>query len=224
MKFKITAVIPVRKHSERLKNKNFIPFFKKKSLLEIKIEQLIKLKFIDQIVISSDSLKAYKIAKKYKILFHKRDKYFASSKCSGSDFFKNLAENIQSDYIMYCPCTSPIIKHQTYLNFYKKFKLLGQKYDSINTVNTLKTFIWKNNKPINYNVLKAPNSQDLPGYFYSLTFGMNIISRKKMISMKNIVGKNPLFFTLDKLQSTDINEQIEFDFAQHIYRKFSNIL
>ena len=66
MKPKITAIIPVRKNSKRLKNKNFLPFIKKKSLLELKIDQLKKVKYIDQIVVSSDSLKAKKIAIKKK--------------------------------------------------------------------------------------------------------------------------------------------------------------
>ena len=58
MRPKITAIIPVRKNSVRLRNKNFLPFYKKKSLLEIKIEQLKNVKFIDKIFISSDSIKA----------------------------------------------------------------------------------------------------------------------------------------------------------------------
>jgi len=66
MKPNITAIIPVRKNSKRLKNKNFLPFVKKKSLLELKIDQLKKVKYIDRIVVSSDSLKAKKIAIKKK--------------------------------------------------------------------------------------------------------------------------------------------------------------
>ena len=55
MSHNITAVIPVRKNSVRLKNKNFINFAYKKSLLEIKIYQLKKVKYIHEIVVSSDS-------------------------------------------------------------------------------------------------------------------------------------------------------------------------
>ena len=54
MKPQITAIIPVRKNSVRLKNKNFLSFFNNKSLLEIKINQLKEIKFIDNIVVSSD--------------------------------------------------------------------------------------------------------------------------------------------------------------------------
>lgn len=219
MKSNIVAIIPIRKNSQRIKNKNFINFYKGKSLLEIKIEQLKKVKEIDQIVVSSDSSKAEKIAKKYKIFFHKREKYFASSKCSGSDFFRNLALSIKGNYLMYCPCTSPIIKKKTYKKFFKNFYLFRNKFDSLNTVSVLKTFMWKGKKSLNYDSFKAPNSQDLPDDFFELNFGINIISRKSMIKLKNIVGRKPKFMILSKLESTDIDEKIDFEIAQTIYKK-----
>ena len=62
-KKKIVAIIPVRKNSQRIKNKNFLSFYKGKSLLELKIEQLKKVKNIDEIVVSSDAELAKKISK-----------------------------------------------------------------------------------------------------------------------------------------------------------------
>jgi len=202
-----------------MKNKNFLNFFKGKSLLELKIEQLKKVNNIDEIVVSSDSELAKKISKRYDISFHAREKYFASSSCSGSKFFENLARCIDGDYLMYCPCTSPIIKQKTYNLFLNKFESTKYKYDSLNTVSILKNFIWKDNKSLNYNSIKAPNSQDLPNNYFSLTFGINIISRKNMIKFKNIVGKKPKFIVLNKLESTDINDKTDFKIAQMLYKK-----
>ena len=83
----------------------------------------------------------------------------------------------------------------------------------------LKTFIWKNKKPLNYNFLNAPNSQDLPDNYFALTFGINIIERKKMIKFKNIVGKKPMFLNLDKYESIDINDKFDFKAAKLIYNQ-----
>ena len=83
----------------------------------------------------------------------------------------------------------------------------------------MKSFIWKDNKSLNYNSIKAPNSQDLPNNYFSLTFGINIISKKNMIRFKNIVGKNPKFIVLDKIESTDINDRSDFKIAQMLYKK-----
>ena len=219
MKSNIVAIIPIRKNSQRIKNKNFKNFYKGKSLLEIKIHQLKKVKKIDEIIVSSDSINAERIAKKNNVSFHKRDKFFASSKCSGSDFFQHLALSINGNYLMYCPCTSPIIKENTYKKFLNQFFLFKDRFDSFNTVKVLNTFMWKNNKSLNYNSLYAPNSQELPANYFELTFGINIISRKKIIKLKNIVGKKPKFIVLDKIESTDIDEKLDFEVAQMLYKK-----
>ena len=50
---RITAIVPVRKGSVRVKNKNLKPFAGK-TLLQIKIEQLKQVSSIDSIVVSSD--------------------------------------------------------------------------------------------------------------------------------------------------------------------------
>ena len=217
---KITAIIPIKKNSIRLKNKNFISFYNNQSLLEIKISQLKKLKFIDEIVISSDSEEAKKIAKQFGVSFHQREKYFASNKCTGSEFFHNLGNSIEGDYLAYTPCTSPIIFKQTYNNFFKTFFKLRDKYDSFNTVYRLKHFLWKNNKPLNYRVQKAPNSQDLPDNFYAISFGISIFSKEMMIKMKNIVGIKPKFIVLSKAESTDIDDEVDFKLAQILFKKY----
>ena len=83
---KITAIIPVRKGSVRVKNKN-LKSFAGTNLLEIKINQLKQINFIDKIVVSSDCDKMLEIAKKHKVNIHTRDKYFASSQANNSEFF-----------------------------------------------------------------------------------------------------------------------------------------
>ena len=60
---KIVAVVPVRKGSQRVKNKNFRTFGGKNLLIH-KIEILKKLKFLDEIIINTNSDKAISIAKK----------------------------------------------------------------------------------------------------------------------------------------------------------------
>jgi len=55
---KITAVVPIRKGSQRIIDKNFIPFVDGKSLLEVKLEILKKITLIDEIIVNTDSDKA----------------------------------------------------------------------------------------------------------------------------------------------------------------------
>ena len=85
----VTAVIPVRKGSIRVKNKNIKPF-SDSNLLNIKIEQLKKINSLDRIVVSSDCDEMLKLAESQGVEIHKRKPYFASSEVNNSVFFRNL--------------------------------------------------------------------------------------------------------------------------------------
>ena len=87
---KLTAIIPVRAGSQRVKNKNLKPFAGT-TLLEIKIETLKKVQGIDEIIVSSDSDEMLTIAEKHNVSTHKRDEHFASNIVNNSDFMQNLS-------------------------------------------------------------------------------------------------------------------------------------
>ena len=40
-----------------------------------------------------------------------------------------------------------------------------------------------------------------------------------MIKLKNIVGKKPKFMILDRIESTDIDDEVDFFLAQALYKK-----
>jgi len=215
----ITAIVPVRKGSQRVKNKNIKPFAGS-SLLELKIKKLLTLKKygkIDNIVVSSDSEEMLEVASKYDVLTHKRDEYFASSEATNSEFFGNLAEVIDDKWIMYAPVTAPLISYETYNEVLSKFK---NKPSNIVTVSPVKHHMWLDGKPLNYDIRKSPNSQDLPN-IYSINYGISIISKKDMLEYKNVVTNNPTFVVLDEIESVDIDTELDFEFAEFLYNKLN---
>ncbi len=212
----LVAVVTVRKGSVRVKNKNFKPFAKKNILIH-KIEVLKKVKGLDDIVINTDSIQAIKIAKQLKVSYFKREKYFASSKCSNSEFWSNVAKHTNSKYIMFTHCTNPLVKEKTYNEFIKIFKKNKNKFDSFNSVSDVKEFLFLKNKPVNFNPSKTPNSQNLPEIF-KLNFAINILLTKQMYKTKTLIGKKPYFFKLDQIEGYDINTPLEFSFAEHLFK------
>ena len=210
---KITAVIPVRKGSQRVRNKN-IKKFSDSNLLKIKIEQLKKIKSIDRIVVSSDCKDMLKIASDSGVETHVREKYYASSTATNSEFFHNLALSINSEHLMYSPVTCPLISRETYLECIEKY----QQSENVVTVAPVKHHLWLDGKPLNYNIEESPNSQDLPD-IYQITYGVCIISRENMIKFKNIVTSNPTFKVLNEIESLDIDTEFDFLLAEMIYNK-----
>ena len=216
MKDYLSIVVPVRKGSVRVKNKN-LRKFNSKNLLTYKILKLKKLKNINQIIVNTDSEEAINIAKKLKVSYFRRQKYFASSKCSNSSFWQNIAKTTSSDYIMFTNCTSPLLKVKTYQSIIDKYLKIKNNYGSINTVTPLKEYIYHNNKPLNFNVSKAPKSQNIKKTF-KLNFAVNIISNKEMYKKKSLISNKPFFFELDEIEGFDIDTMVDFKIAEFLYK------
>tara|TARA_B100000787_G_C16165533_1_gene283669 strand:- start:173 stop:841 length:669 start_codon:yes stop_codon:yes gene_type:complete len=219
MKKNLVAVVTVRKGSERVKNKNFKPFAKKNLLIH-KIETLKKIKELDEIIINTDSDKAIKIAKNLKVNFFKREEYYASSNCTNSEFWSDIAKNTNSKYIMFTHCTNPMVKESTYREFIRAFKKNKNKFDSFNTVSQVKEFLFKKNKSINFNPKKTPNSQNLPDII-KLNFAINILLTDQMYKTKSLIGNKPYFFKLNQIEGYDINTPLEFSFAEYLFNNIN---
>ena len=219
MRGKLTALVPVRKGSERVVNKNIRPFGDS-SLLELKIRALKKVGSIDEVVVNSDCDMMLGIAKDMGVSSYKREDYFASSKVNNSEYFKHVAENTDSDYIMYSPVTCPFIKVDTYKWAIERF-FKNDSFDSLITAFPVKHHMWLDGKPINYNPENSPNSQDLPDIL-GVSYGISIISKTLMIKRKNVVGYNPFFYELGELESVDIDTEIEFKFAEFLLNEARN--
>jgi N-acylneuraminate cytidylyltransferase len=213
---KITAVIPIRKGSERVKEKNMKPFADT-NLLELKINALKQVKSINEIIVNTDSELAIEIAKANGVSFHKREDYYASSICTNSEFLQHLGLVTDTDIFAYCPCTTPFIEPLTIEEGIMAF-LKDEEHDSLATVSIVKEFLWHNNNPINYERGKQPNSQNLPN-IYALNFGLNLISRENLIKYKNIVGLNPIFKVTNGIEKLDIDTPLDFFLAEQIFCK-----
>lgn len=212
---KITALIPVRKGSQRVRNKNIKPFANS-SLLEIKINALKRVSSIESIVVSSDCKEMLAIARKLGVKAHVREKYFASSEASNSDFFSNLARSIDGEYFMYSPVTCPLISQETYYECISEFQ--NNTVENLITVAPVKHHMWLDGSPLNYDISKSPNSQDLPD-IYKLTYGVCLISKRDMIRCKNVVTERPTFKILDEIESIDIDTEFDFLVAEHVYKR-----
>lgn len=211
---KIVAMVPVRKGSQRVKSKNSKPFAGT-TLLDIRLNLLKQVKGLDDIIVSTDCENCKSIARAQGITVMERDPYYAGD-IPNNEFLKNLAENCPGDAMMYSTVTSPFLRKSTIEKNLNLFRQGGM--DSIMSISLEKKFLWLDGKPINYEANKAPRSQLLPE-IVSLNFAMSIIDTKVMIEKEQLLGDNPLLITLDKIQSTDIDDEDDFFIAETLFNK-----
>ena len=133
---RVLAIIPARKGSKGIKNKNFLKIGKY-TLLEHSCLFSKKLNFIEKIIISSDSKIAKKTAKKFNIFFSKRPKKLASDNALMIDVIKyELKRNNNFTHILVLQPTCPFRQVKYYYDAYKKF--IDKKIDTAITVHQLK--------------------------------------------------------------------------------------
>lgn len=215
---RIVAVVPVRTGSTRVANKG-IRSFAGTTLLEHKIETLKEVSSLNEIVVSSDGHTVLEIASSAGVSTHLRDQYHASAKCSGSEFFQNLAEAIPADVLVYSPPTSPFIRPETVELAISKY--ISEDCDSVATVHPVKHHMWLDNKPMNYDILNSPNSQDLPE-IQRITYGVCVNSNKNVIKCKNVVGLKPYLLKVDEVEAVDIDTMLDFKFAEYLFEQEKN--
>lgn len=148
---KITAIIPVRAGSRRLKNKNTLPFGDS-NLLVRKIRQLKNVKNIDDIVVSSDSDEMLKMAQDEGVSIHKRELKFADDiSVPFGEVVYNICNFIKTPNIIWSPCTCPLtdtIHYETAIKLYNEN--IPLRYDSLVAFEKIKLFLWNDTGPINY--------------------------------------------------------------------------
>ncbi len=215
---KIKALVAVRSGSVRVQNKNIRPFAGS-NLLSIKLEQLKRIKHLEGIVVNSNDEIMLKIAKSMGCETVKREEKFASNDISMSEVYENMAENFPGDIIVYTNVTNPLLKDHTIEKGIETYISNLDKFDSLNSAHAIKEFLFQNGRPINYELSKQPRSQDLPD-IYALNFALSIIERNKMIECKNVVGNCPCIWEIDELEATDIDNPIDFAFAEFVYQNY----
>lgn len=217
----IKAVIPIRKGSQRVPDKNLRPFADT-TLLELKIQKLKESGVFDEIIVNTDSEKAIEIAKANGISFHRREDYYASSACSGSEFFQHLGQVTDTEVFAYCPVTSPFVTVETIRACAELYKEKSKEgYDCVATVSTVKEFLWLDGKAINYDPKNAPNSQNLPDV-KALNFGLTLVKRESLIKNRNIIGDRPVFVDTSDVEAVDIDTPLDFYIAEQLYIRLKN--
>ena len=222
----ISVFLPCRLGSERIPNKNTKEFSGVKGgLLFIKLKQLLELNNVEKIILSSNDNKVFEIAEDLsseRIILDKRPDELASSSTSTDDLIKYVPGIIKSDHILWTHVTSPFIDSTIYTEAINKYLIEIKKgiYDSLMSVNKVRTFIWNDKEPINYDRKKEkwPRTQTLPT-LYEINSGFFISSRYNYVAYSDRIGKNPFLFEINDRESFDIDWPEDFELAEVIYNK-----
>jgi CMP-N,N'-diacetyllegionaminic acid synthase len=217
---KIAAIIVSRKGSKRILQKSKKKL-QNKNLVERKIIQLKKVKFLDEIYLGTNDLTFKKISKKYQINFIKREEKFCDEKkTTANQMIKNMLSYVDADIILWAHVTNPFIDTRMYDDAIRVFKKNIKKFDSLFSSTVLKNHFWnQNKKPLNHNPFAKKHivAKKLKPIF-SQNGGIFIRFKKDMIKDGRFVGKKPIMYTMNEIQGLDLDYPWQLDLARTLVK------
>ncbi len=225
---KVVAFLPMRKGSQRVKNKNIKDFSNiKGGLTFIKISQLLKSTMIDMIVISTNDEEVKSIALSFdndKIVIDDRPELLASSETSTDDLIKYVPSIVKDCIILWTHVTSPFVTENIYDDMIDKYLENTNKYDSLMSVTKIQKFFWDNEKPINYDksIEKWPRTQTIEP-IYEVNSGAFIADVEVYKTVHDRIGSKPFLYELSDKQSFDIDWEDDFEIAEILWSKYGKV-
>ncbi len=233
MKDKISIFLPTRKNSERVVNKNTRDFAGiEGGLLKIKLEELLKISEVDEVVLSTNDDESITIASGFndpKLKIIRRPDELCLSETKLSDLISYVPTIIQNEIICWTHVTSPFLTHKDYEHALAVFikDLDAKKSDSLASVSKIQQYIWDNEqkKMVNFDMSHGnwPRTQDL-NPLYEINNAIFITTRNNYVRHNNRISSNMSIYELDKIKSFDIDWEDDFRLAEILYKSIHNKL
>ncbi len=217
---KILAVITARAGSKRLPNKNILNLAGK-PLIAWTIDTAKKTKYIDKLIVSTDSKDIAEISKIHgaEIPFL-RPKELANDTADSISVLKHSIEffNKEYDYILLLQPTSPL---RTTTDINKAIEMLNQETKAVVSVcETEHSPLWSNTLPKDLSManfirpeIKNKRTQDLPKY-YRLNGAIYISEIDYFYQNNGFIGNKTRAYIMSQQNSVDIDTELDFMFCE----------
>lgn len=218
---KVKALIFMKYHSVRVPRKN-VRDFCGRPLFHWIIDTLQKSEHINEVIINTDSQEIADNAKEnFDVTIHMRPEHLL-------DIHSNEANQIiahdlsltDGEYFLQTHSTNPNLSVDT-INLAVEAFFMSTKHDSLISVTPIKKrFYWPDGRPVNHDPYSLIKTQDQTP-LYEENSCIYLFSKEGFLKQQNRIGRNPLFFPMDALESGDIDEESDFLLAESVmqYRK-----
>lgn len=226
MSLKKIAIIPARSGSKGLPNKNILMLLDK-PLIAYTIEAAIKSNEFQRVIISTDSLEYKEISEKYGAEVILRDEYLSNDKATSFMVIEDVLKKIKIenfDYFMLLQPTSPFRdeKHITesieeFEKEYSNLDFLVSMTESSKSADLIKRI--GNDKTLKNYDLDYSNYRRQDGKEYYPNGAIFIGKVDKYLEKKHFFGEKTLAYFMNKEDSIDIDDRLDFEIAITIATK-----
>lgn len=215
---KTVAMIPIKLGSKRIPQKNIKKFCDGTPLCHFIQRQCLKSKMIDEIYIycSDESIKDYVLPG---VNFLKRPVFLDADTANSNSIITEFMKCVDADVYVETHTTAPFAKADTI--DYLVQQVGSGRYDSAFCAESIKSFLWSDGKPLNFDVDNFPRTQDLP-IIYSEADEAYVFTRETFQKYHRRVGVKPYIHEIDSIEAIGIDYPDDFYIANAIYKEMLN--
>ena len=212
---KVTALVPIKGHSERVKDKNFRDFCGKPLYHHI-VHTLDQTYAVDEILINTDSPQVMQegasLSRKVRVIERPEDirgDYVSMNRVIEYDLSQSDA-----DIYLQTHATNPLLSATSIAHALKEFVEDEDDHDSLFSVTKYQSrFYAEDSKPINHNPEDLIRTQDLPP-LYEENSCIYIFTKESFAIKQRRIGEKPILFPTPVVESSDIDDEFDFRLAE----------
>jgi CMP-N-acetylneuraminic acid synthetase len=213
----ITALVPMRHHSQRVVGKNYRPLAGK-PLYEYIIQSLLDCPDIGAVVVNTDSQSVMDGLRKNfpQVRILERPEHLRRDDVPMNEVLAYDVSQVSSDLYLQTHSTNPLLSSQTISRAIQALTGNYPAYDSLFSVTRIKTRLWDQlGRAINHNPKILLQTQDLPP-IYEENSCIYIFSAESLLANRNRLGERPLMFEIDPLEAWDIDDELDFQIVEFL--------
>lgn len=214
---RIVALLPMKANSERVKGKNFRKFCGK-PLFRWILDTLIEVTEIDQIVINTDArhiLAENGLVDSGRVVIRDRKPDICGDLVSMNLVLADDVANIPADVYLMTHTTNPLVSSNTIRRALATFQdaLVSGRADSLFTVDKVQTRFYRaDGTAVNHDPNNLIRTQDLEPWFEENS-NLYMFTRESFAKTHARIGERPMMFEGPRMESIDIDDQEDWDFA-----------
>ena len=214
---RITAIVPMRHHSERVPGKNYRLLGNEPLFVHI-VSALLSCDVIHEVAIDTDSSAVREIASTRfpNVRIIDRPAHLRSGSTPMNDVLLNTVQFLEADAYLQTHSTNPFLSEDTLRRALTAFT--ESTCDSLFSVTERRTRFWTpDGKPVNHDPRRLLRTQDLDPLLEENSC-IYIFTRKTIQETGNRIGQDPLIFPMDQMEALDIDTEADFQIAECLHR------
>ncbi len=217
---KLTALVPMRHHSQRVPGKNYRPLAGKPLFHHI-IETLLGVPEVDEIVVDTDSEAVMDGLRQTfpQVQFIDRPENLRADDVPMNDILIHDTAQFPADFYLQTHSTNPLLKPESVSRAINSFLSGYPNRDSLFSVTRLQTRLYdQHGRAINHDPAVLIQTQDLPPV-YEENSCLYIFTRENLIKRHHRIGITPTLFEIEAEEAWDIDEELDFAICDFLLKK-----